>query len=95
MVLPLSFVNIRQPDLFVSKQEKKLNAIITTNAALCSCRPCIRGLRIRVSDVLDLLASGLNNKEIIEEFPKLTEEDIRACLAYASRRIDHPTVRAA
>jgi uncharacterized protein (DUF433 family) len=52
-------------------------------------------MRIRVSDVLDLLAEGLSNKEVLEELPDLTEEDIRACLSYASKRVGHSTVKVA
>lgn len=55
-------------------------------------RPCIRGMRIRVSDVLDLLANGLSPEEIVEEMPDLELEDIRASLRFASRRLDHPVV---
>jgi len=67
---------------------------ITVNPEQCGGRPCIRGMRIRVIDVLDLLASGLAPKEIIEELPDLEIEDIVACLRYASRRIDHPVLAA-
>ena len=74
---------------------KSLESRITTDSTLCGGRPCIRGLRIRVSDVLDLLAAGLSNQQVIEELPRITEEDVRACLVYASRRVDHPTVRVA
>jgi uncharacterized protein (DUF433 family) len=49
-------------------------------------RPCIRGLRIAVSDVLGWLAAGMTHAEIIAEYPELTEDDIRACLAYAADR---------
>jgi uncharacterized protein (DUF433 family) len=49
-------------------------------------RPCIRGLRITVSDVLDWLAAGMSHEEILADFPDLTEEDIRAALAYAADR---------
>ena len=56
--------------------------------------PCIRGLRIRVSDVLDLLASGLTPQQVLDELPDLELEDIRACLRFASRRLDHPVVAA-
>ena len=49
-------------------------------------RPCIRRLRITVSDVLGWLASGMSHKEILDDYPELTEEDIRACLAYAADR---------
>ena len=50
-------------------------------------RPCIRGLRIRVSDVLDLLANGLTPQQMLEELPDLEAEDIRACLRFASHRM--------
>jgi uncharacterized protein (DUF433 family) len=49
-------------------------------------KPCIRGLRITVYDVLDYLASGMSHDEILRDFPDLTEEDIRACLAFAAER---------
>jgi uncharacterized protein (DUF433 family) len=49
-------------------------------------KPCIRGLRITVYDVLDYLASGMSHADILREFPFLTEEDILACLAYAADR---------
>ncbi|AMJ63516.1 DUF433 domain-containing protein [Bosea sp. PAMC 26642] len=49
-------------------------------------RPCIRGLRITVGDVLGWLASGMSEAEIIEDFPDLEPDDIRACLAYAAAR---------
>jgi uncharacterized protein (DUF433 family) len=49
-------------------------------------KPCIRGMRITVYDVLEYLAAGMSDKEILEDFPYLTEEDIRACLSYAADR---------
>lgn len=49
-------------------------------------KPCIRGLRITVSDVLDYMASGMTHAEILSDFPDLTEEDLRACLAFAADR---------
>lgn len=49
-------------------------------------KPCIRSMRITVYDVLDWLASGMNEKEILEDYPELTQDDIRACLAYAANR---------
>ena len=67
---------------------------ITVDPEQCGGRPCIRGMRIRVIDVLDLLASGLNPEEVLLEFPDLETEDIRACLRFASQRIDHPVVAA-
>lgn len=63
---------------------------ITINPKQCGGRPCIRGMRIRVSDVLDLLAAGLSFSEILEEMPDLELDDLKAALAYASRKLDHP-----
>lgn len=63
---------------------------ITFNPDQCGGRPCIRGMRIRVKDVLDLLASGVSEAEILADFPYLEEEDIRACLAFAAAEADHP-----
>lgn len=67
---------------------------ITVNPQQCGGRPCVRGMRIRVSDVLDLLAAGLSRGEVLEELPDLEPEDITAVLQFASRRIDHPTLAA-
>lgn len=67
---------------------------ITFEAGKCGGRPCIRGMRIRVSDILDMLASGVSMDEILEDFPDLQIEDIHACLAYAARYIDHPRLAA-
>ena len=67
---------------------------ITVDSGQCGGRPCIRGMRIRVSDVLDLLENGLSPKEIVEEMPDLELEDIRASLRFASRRLNHPVVAA-
>lgn len=63
---------------------------ITVDPEQCGGRPCVRGMRIRVSDVLDLLASGLSAEEIVVELPDLEPDDVRACLRFASRRVDHP-----
>lgn len=65
---------------------------ITVDVHQCGGRPCVRGMRIRVSDVLDLFSAGLVPSEILKEMPDLTEEDIKACLEYASKRIDHPVL---
>ena len=65
---------------------------ITINPQQCGGRPCIRGMRIRVSDVLDLLDSSLSQAAILEEIPDLEPDDIRACLQFARRRIDHPVL---
>lgn len=53
-------------------------------------RPCIRGIRITVSDVLELLALGLTTAEVLKQMPDLESEDVQACLTYAARYIDHP-----
>jgi uncharacterized protein (DUF433 family) len=68
---------------------------ITVNPEQCGGRPCVRGMRIRVSDVLDLFAAGLSVEEILAEMPDLEREDLQACLQYAARRIDHPVLIAA
>ena len=67
---------------------------ITVNPEQCGGRPCIRGLRTRVVDVLDLLASGLTADQVLDEHLDLEPEDILACLRYASLRIDHPVFAA-
>lgn len=67
---------------------------ITTNPDQCGGRPCIRGMRIRVIDVLDLLAAGLNYDQILEELPDHEKEDIEASIKYARGKIDHPVVAA-
>jgi uncharacterized protein (DUF433 family) len=65
---------------------------ITVNADQCGGRPCIRGMRIRVTDILDLLANGLTPQQVLEEMPDLEAEDIQACLKFASGRVNHPMV---
>jgi uncharacterized protein (DUF433 family) len=65
---------------------------ITINPNQCGGRPCIRGMRIRVKDVLDMLAGGASEKEILEDFPDLQSDDIRACLTYAASYFDHPVL---
>ena len=65
---------------------------ITVDPEQCGGRPCIRGMRIRVTDVLDLLANGLTADQVLEELPDLEKEDISACLKFASERVDHPVV---
>ena len=67
---------------------------ITVDPEQCGGRPCVRGMRIRVTDVLDLLASGLTQQEVLEELPDLTAEDVQACLRFASHRLDHPVLAA-
>ena len=68
---------------------------ITIRADQCHGRPCIRGMRIRVVDVLEMLANGIGQDEILSDFPDLERDDIRACLAYAVAQLGHPVVIAA
>ena len=67
---------------------------ITINPEQCGGRPCIRGMRIRVVDVLDLFAAGLSAEEILQEMPDLEAEDLKAALQYAARNLDHPVIAA-
>lgn len=67
---------------------------ITIEPGKCGGRPCIRGLRVRVKDVLDLLAAGAGREEILEDFPYLESGDIDAALEFAARQSDHPILRA-
>lgn len=62
---------------------------ITINPEICGGRPCIRGLRIRVSDVLSLLSHGANVDEIVRDYPNLEHEDIYAAVEYAALQVDH------
>ena len=68
---------------------------ITVDSGVFGGRPCIRGLRIRVKDILDMLAGGASRAEILEDFPYLEEDDIAAALAYAACHVDHPVIRPA
>ena len=61
--------------------------IITIEPGKRSGKPCIRGMRITVQDVLEYLAGGMSEEEILSDFPELTREDIRACIGFAASRI--------
>jgi uncharacterized protein (DUF433 family) len=74
------------PRRSIMKQAMDYRKIITIEADKMGGKPCIRGLRITVYDVLDYLASGMTEAEILADFPDLTAEDIRACLAFAADR---------
>ena len=63
---------------------------ITINPQQCGGRPCIRGLRIRVKDILEMLAAGVSTQEILEDYPYLEIEDITATLIFAVVQMDHP-----
>ena len=65
---------------------------ITFNPNQCGGRPCIRGMRIRVKDVLDLVAAGVSEAEILADYPDLEADDIKATLEYAAAQLDHPVL---
>jgi len=67
---------------------------ITVDPEQCGGRPCVRGMRIRVKDVIDLFAAGLSTPEILAEMPDLVDADLKACLTYASKLVGHPVVAA-
>ena len=68
---------------------------ITVEDGKCGGRPCIRGLRIRVKDVLELLSSGASYDEILSDYPDLELEDILAAIEYAAHQTDHAVLRSA
>jgi uncharacterized protein (DUF433 family) len=68
---------------------------ITVDPGQCGGRPCLRGLRIRVRDVLDLLAAGASREEILADYPLLEAADITAALEYAARLSDHTVLHVA
>jgi uncharacterized protein (DUF433 family) len=69
-------------------------ARITSDPQICGGRPIIRGMRVRVSDVLDMLAGGATRADILRDFPYLEDEDISAALDYAARASDHTLIKA-
>ncbi|NEP09862.1 MAG: DUF433 domain-containing protein [Symploca sp. SIO2C1] len=71
-----------------------LLARITQTPGQCGGRPCIRGMRIRVSDILEMLSLNVSRDEILADFPDLEPEDIQACLLFAAKRIDVPRLSA-
>lgn len=68
---------------------------ITVEPGKCGGRPCVRGQRLRVTDVLDLLSHGASHAEILRDYAFLEEQDILACIAYASRLTDHVVLQTA
>jgi uncharacterized protein (DUF433 family) len=68
---------------------------ITQDPAVCGGRPCLRGMRIRVKDVLDMLAAGASREEILADYPYLEDGDISAALEYAAQQADHVVLRVA
>ena len=80
-------------DQFFSMNPSYLDRI-TTSPNQCGGRPCIRGMRIRVKDVLEMLGAGMSEQAILEEFPYLEKEDIRAALQFAASMSDSLVLRA-
>jgi uncharacterized protein (DUF433 family) len=74
---------------------KNLLKRITVEPGKCGGRPCIRGMRIRVIDVLQLLSSGADHDEILRDYPDLERDDILACLEYAAHQMDHVILQSA
>ncbi|HEV8543293.1 MAG TPA: DUF433 domain-containing protein [Verrucomicrobiae bacterium] len=68
---------------------------ITSSPTQCAGRPCIRGMRMRVKDILEMLGSGMSEQDILREFPYLEKEDILAALQFAASISDTPVLRAA
>ena len=81
--------------LLYSLRVSELLKRITIRPDQCHGQPCIRGMRIRVIDVLEMLAGGMTYAEILADYPYLEEDDIRASLAYAAQEMNHPVVTAA
>jgi uncharacterized protein (DUF433 family) len=73
----------------MSQSESDLLQRITTEPGKCGGKPCIRGMRIRVVDVLELLANNILPEQILADYPDLEPEDIQASLVFAARRVDH------
>ena len=67
---------------------------ITVDPNTCGGRPCLRGLRIRVKDILDMLAGGSSRTDILRDYPYLEDDDITAALEFASVATDHPVLAA-
>ncbi|MBA4140489.1 MAG: DUF433 domain-containing protein [Segetibacter sp.] len=78
----------------MDKNTSELLSRITAISGLCGGRPTIRGMRIRVLDILEMLGSGMTETEILEDFPYLESEDIKASLFYAAKRLEEPVVYA-
>ena len=68
---------------------------ITIDDAQCGGRPCIRGMRIRVTDILELLSAGASIEEILQDYPGLDREDILASIEYAAHQTDHAVLLSA
>ena len=76
-------------------QQPSILNLITVNPNQCGGKPCVRGMRIRVTDILELISNGLSSQQIVNELPDLTSEDVTACIKYAMAKINHPVLHAA
>ncbi len=81
-------------EALVNAHADLLNRVVS-DSQICGGRPTIRGTRIRVSDVLEMLAAGMESAELLADFPELEVSDIRAAALYAARAVSHPVIRAA
>lgn len=79
---------VLQSSVDLSHPMSDLLSRVTIDPEQCGGRPCIRGMRIRVTDVLDLLAAGLSAEQVLDELPDLNGDDVRAALWFASRNVD-------
>ena len=77
------------------RPDVNLNERITVDPEQCGGKPCIRGMRIRVKDILEMLGSGMTDADILTEFPYLEAADLRAAQLYAARLTDHTVLRSA
>ena len=73
----------------------KLLERITLEPGKCGGRPCIRGMRIRVTDILGMMAEGVSHEAILKDFPYLESDDLQAAFAYAARPADHAVLQPA
>jgi uncharacterized protein (DUF433 family) len=83
------------PARIIAMEKSSTTGRITSNPDICGGRPTIRGMRIRVQDVLELLANGASREEILEDYPYLEDEDITVALEYAAEAVDHRVIQAA
>lgn len=88
----VTYQRILSPNLMGRLAMKHLDRI-TINPEQCGGRPCIRGLRVRVKDILDLLAEQVPPETILKDYPYLEREDIQAALEYAATQVDHPVLQ--
>ncbi len=86
----------KQPDkASLETKMSSLLARIATDPEICGGRPCIKGTRVRVSDIVDMVAEGATPAEIVGDYPYLSPEDVTAALKYAAMAVDHRVVHAA